>query len=70
MITSVTVLEQPIIDQLMICDPVVLEYRAFFRPNRLEPGDRARWVSTLAWFIAASRTSVCKGTTDQKMRKI
>lgn len=42
MITSVTVLEQPIIDQLMTCDPVVQEYRAFFRPNRLESGDRAR----------------------------
>lgn len=42
MITSVTALEQSIIDQLMTCDPVIQEYRAFFRPNRLESGDRAR----------------------------
>lgn len=39
MITSDNVLEQPIVDQLMTCDPVVQEYRAFFRLTRLEPGD-------------------------------
>jgi len=42
MITSVNALEQPIIDQLIACDPVVQEYRAFFRLARLEPGDRTR----------------------------
>jgi hypothetical protein len=42
MITSVNALEQPIIDQLMDCDPVVQEYRAFFRFTRLEPGARTR----------------------------
>ncbi len=31
MITSVTALEQSIIDQLIVCDPVIQEYRAFFR---------------------------------------
>jgi len=35
MIQSVTALEQPLIDQLMACDPVVQEYRAFFRLTRL-----------------------------------
>ncbi len=42
MITSDNVLEQPIIDQLIACDPVVQEYRAFFRLTRLEPSDRTR----------------------------
>lgn len=37
MITSNFALEQSIIDQLMTCDPVVQEYRAFFRFTRLEP---------------------------------
>jgi hypothetical protein len=41
MIPLVTALEQSIIEQLMNCDPVVQEYRAFFRPTRLEPGARA-----------------------------
>jgi hypothetical protein len=40
MITSVTALEQSIINQLMACDPVVQEYRAFFRLTRLESGTR------------------------------
>ena len=40
MITSDNALEQPIIDQWMDCDPVVQEYRAFFRLTRLEPGTR------------------------------
>jgi hypothetical protein len=31
MIPLVTVLEQPIIEQLLACDPVIQEYRAFFR---------------------------------------
>lgn len=30
MITSGTVFEQAVIEQLMACDPVVQEYRAFF----------------------------------------
>lgn len=38
MITSSHALEQAIIDQLMTLDPVVQEYRAFFRLARLEPG--------------------------------
>ena len=38
MIPLVTALEQPIIEQLMACDPVVQEYRAFFCLTRLEPG--------------------------------
>lgn len=38
MIPLVTALEQPIIEQLMTCDPVVQEYRTFFRLTRLEPG--------------------------------
>ncbi len=42
MITSDNALEQPIIDQLMTYDPVVQEYRAFFRLARLEPSDRTR----------------------------
>ncbi len=42
MITSNNALEQPIIDQLMTCDPVIQEYRAFFRLARLEPGVRTR----------------------------
>ena len=42
MITSDNVLEQQIIDQLMTYDPVIQEYRAFFRRTRLEPGDRTR----------------------------
>lgn len=40
MIRLVTALEQSIIDQLMACDPVIQEYRAFFRLTRLEPGAR------------------------------
>lgn len=40
MIPLVNVLEQPIIEQLMACDPVVQEYRVFFRPTGLEPGAR------------------------------
>lgn len=42
MITSDSALEQSIIDQLMANDPVVAEYRAFFRLARLEPGGRTR----------------------------
>jgi hypothetical protein len=38
MIPSIKALEQPIIEQLMECDPVVQEYRAFFRLTGLEPG--------------------------------
>lgn len=38
MIPSINALEQPIIEQLMACDPVVQEYRAFFRLVGLEPG--------------------------------
>lgn len=40
MISSVNALEQSIINQLMAYDPVVQEYRAFFRLARLEPGAR------------------------------
>jgi hypothetical protein len=42
MITSHNALEQTIIDQLITYDPVVQEYRAFFRLARLEPGARTR----------------------------
>jgi len=42
MITFDNALEQSIIDQLMVSDPVVAEYRAFFRLTRLEPGARTR----------------------------
>jgi hypothetical protein len=42
MITSNNALEQSIIDQLMTYDPVVQEYRAFFRLARLDPGARTR----------------------------
>lgn len=42
MIPLTTALEQPIIEQLLDCDPVVQEYRAFFRLTGLEPGARTR----------------------------
>jgi hypothetical protein len=42
MITSDNALEQSTIDQLMSNDPVVAEYRAFFRLARLEPSGRTR----------------------------
>ena len=42
MITSDNALEQSIIDQLMTCDPIIQEYRAFFRFARLEPGAGTR----------------------------
>jgi hypothetical protein len=42
MITSKNALEKSIIDQLMTYDPVVQEYRAFFRLARLDPGARTR----------------------------
>jgi hypothetical protein len=42
MITSDSALEQSTIAQLMAYDPVVAEYRAFFRFARLEPGGRTR----------------------------
>jgi hypothetical protein len=42
MITSKNALEQSIIDQLMTYDPVIQEYRAFFRLARLGSGTRTR----------------------------
>jgi hypothetical protein len=38
MIPFINALEQPIIEQLMGCDPVLQEYRALFRPTGLERG--------------------------------
>ncbi len=35
-------LDKELIIRLQDCDPVVSEYRAFFRFVRLEPGDRTR----------------------------
>ena len=40
MIGSNKVLDKEIITRLNECDPVVMEYRAFFRSIRLEPGFR------------------------------
>ena len=40
MIAFNSVLDKEIITQLQGCDPVVQEYRAFFRPVRLEPSTR------------------------------
>ena len=38
MIASNSVLDKDLIARLQGCDPVVQEYRAFFRAVRLEPG--------------------------------
>jgi len=42
MIMSDKALEQSIIELLLACDPVVQEYRAFFRLTGLEPGGGTR----------------------------
>ena len=69
MITSGAVFEQAVIEQLMACDPVVQEYRSFFRAIRLGCGARKRRKWSVAWRSTTCGESVCESAVGQAMRE-